>query len=152
MAKDGTIILRVSAEAKATLQAAAIRSGRTLTAFVTEAALERAERENTTGETSDSVSPFMAAILSIQYGGSGYDLVARTVWRTITGDPPSGTSVRAWRAQGRALKAALAAEDVDSVWSWLTRNFPVESAAIPGRRRKGFLAGLIAVAADDARG
>jgi hypothetical protein len=161
MAKSTTIIVRVDSDAKARIEAAAGRLGKSITTFILDAA-EQATRKVESMPTTiqkpkgRGVCPtfFVACCHEAARGGTnGYAAAGRTLARHLHALAPYEMEEAEWEEELRRLEdrlyppregglLAIFNPDDEQVWEWFTRNLPRCTALVPRRRREQFLAGV----------
>jgi hypothetical protein len=145
MPKDATIIVRADEAIKARLKAAARSKGRSLSAFVIEAAIAAAAKEESRVSNSTTgfrgVPRFFRALCAEAtnggasgYRSAGYEIM-RHVMDLIEGDDWAG---------GRLDELAQYARqgDDDAIIAWFQAEFPQCVALIPERRLDQFVGGV----------
>jgi hypothetical protein len=161
MAKSETIMVRVSAETKARIKAAAHRLGKSVTTFVLEAAEKAAGKVEAMPTTIEKPKGrgacptfFVACCHEAARGGTnGYAAAGRTLARRLHDLAPWEMEEDEWEEELRLLEdrlypprdgglLAIFNPDDEQVWEWFTRNLPRCTALVPRRRREQFLAGV----------
>ena len=144
--KETTIVLRMSAELKATITAAAEQLGVPLGTFITDTALKRAlqlQRARAAAvEEAQVPADFRTLCKQAVKGANGY---ATPGWHlaTLVGiQRAAGMDDETWARQVDALKALLANRDDEAAWAWFQLHFPRCMALVPPRRREQFIYGV----------
>ena len=145
--KEATIVLRVSAELKAAITAAAEQLGVPLATFVTDSALKRALQLRNSSASAGQGEPVPADFRALckeavkgtanGYATPGWHLAALVGAHRVV-----GMDDETWSRQVDALKALLANGDNEAAWAWFKQHFPHCMALVPGRRREQFLYGV----------
>jgi hypothetical protein len=154
MAKDTVIVLRIDSEIKAQITAAADRQGKSVTSFITQAALKAAGKAG--GSMNASLlkpkgrgpcpTYFVARCFEAQSGGeNGYKGAGHTLTSNLPGEIPWDLEEGEWEARIETLRSFFGPFgkcDGEAVLSWFDENLPRCMALIPKRRRNQFLAGV----------
>jgi hypothetical protein len=144
--KEATIVLRMSAELKATMTAAAERLGMSLSTFLTDTGLKRAlqlQQANASG--AQGVVPASFRVLCDEAGrgtANGYATPGWHLAALLGAQRAAGTDDETWSRQVDALKALLANRDDEAVWAWFQQHYSHCMALVPARRREQFLYGV----------
>lgn len=141
--KEETVVLRMSGEIKAEIEAAAESVGLSMTTFITDAALKKAQQLQSARGVHGGVTPYFRAscVEAANGGATGY---ATPGWHLAAGvgaQRPDDIDPDAWEREIDALKALIANRDDEAVWRWFQQRFPKHMALIPARRREQFLYG-----------
>ena len=147
MVKGESILLRLSSEDKAAIKAAADRQGLSLTTFITEAALKRAQQVQkapvSRGVHGGVPTFFRACCHEAQQGGkNGYSNAGWHLTNAIGNECPYDLELDDWQQEVQKLHSLLAADDTEGVWEWCTRHYPTCMKLVPYRRRDQFVAGV----------
>jgi hypothetical protein len=145
--KEAIIVLRMSAELKATITAAAEQLGLPLTTFITDAALKRAQhlrQENASGTQGvKALADFRVLCKEAVKGtADGYATPGWHLAALVGTQRPADIDHEAWSRQVDALNALLANRDDEATWAWFQQHYPDCMALIPPRRREQFLYGV----------
>lgn len=155
MAKSETIIIRVDAESKRRIEAAAEDLGLTLTTFLLKAAEaaasgveKRRERARVpfrpVGRKTSGACPsfFRAICLEASRGGElGYDRAGRKLVR-VAAELIAGDTAEELAEKCKDLKGLVRDRADNCVLGWFDRELPRCMELIPRRRRPTFLAGV----------
>lgn len=158
MAKDRTIILRVSADTKSRIETAAQSRGLSVSAFVLGAAVRAAEMAKpivaTAGRGRSGACPtfFRALILTAQEGGAGggYNTAAYELTRHLA-DLIEHEGSEDGNAKLAELTGLVKRRDVGGVLDWFERELPRCLALVPERRYPRFVEGVYQRIEDDGR-
>lgn len=147
MAKSETIVVRVDTELKRRLEAAARKSGGTLTSFVLDASERAAIKEEAKPVSCrwDRRVPqfFRKCCDHATSGGSqGYVRCGYVFAERLDRHPPRGVSESDLEERLLLLEGFLQEGDDDAIWNWLRANYPQCLTLIPSRRKAQFLAGV----------
>jgi hypothetical protein len=153
MTKSDVIVLRVEGETKRTLATAASRRGKSMSAFVIDAAVAEARRVEANPPRYESkfrgVPTFFRGncATAAQGGAGGYRLAG---WHLAhhTGRLMEYETDEERDAKAEELEQALARDDSAAVLAWYEREFPRCMELVPSRRREQFLKGVFEVAED----
>jgi hypothetical protein len=145
--KEATIVLRVSAELKATITAAAEQLGVPLTTFIADSALKRAlqlQHGNATGPQALPVPAEFRALCNeaVRGAANGYATPGWHLASLVGAQYGPGMDGETWSRQVDALKALLANRDDEGTWAWFQQHYPHCMALVPSRRREQFLYGV----------
>jgi hypothetical protein len=148
MAKNATIILRVDAETKAGIEAAAKRKGQSMTSFILETAAKAAGLEKpmmTTLLKPKGKGPcptfFRALCYEAEQGGEGYFSAGFELAGGLASLLPyEEMGDDEWHREIRKL-SKLRGNDQKTL-EWFSRHLPRCLSLIPNRRREQFLAGV----------
>jgi hypothetical protein len=155
--KEETVVLRMSGELKAQIKAAAESVGLSMTTFITDAALKKAQqlqRRAPAHSVHSGVPPyFRASCVEAENGGAaGYAIPGWHIAAGVGAQRPDDIGPDAWEREIDALKALIANRDDEGVWLWFQQHFPKYMALIPARRREQFLYGARRAYEDDVIG
>jgi hypothetical protein len=167
------VCFRASPQEKARFEAAAERSGQSLTTFLREAALRasaRAEAARAVVDRAHKGVPtfFRASCWEASRGGEwGYRGPGYTLARHLAAQAPSAMNEDEWARELEALGAILdgffpagfdtiddpdeLAEDEEvsaPILRWFDQHYPKCMKLVPRRRRRQFVAGVLAAARD----
>jgi hypothetical protein len=147
MVKGESLLLRLSSEDKAAIKAAADRQGLSLTTFITDAALKRAQQVQKApaprGVHGGVPGFFRACCHEAQQGGAnGYSNAGWHLANALDNECPYDLELDEWQQEVEKLKSLLAADNTEGVWEWFERHLPKCAALIPARRRDQFVAGV----------
>jgi len=145
--KEQALVLRMSAEIRAQIEAAASRSGQPLTTFIIDAALKKAlqwQREQAAPGLNAGVPGYFRTLCRQAEGGgrNGYATPGWYLAATVGSERPGTFSPEDWERQIDAFKALIANHDDDAVWEWLQHHCGRCMQLIPPRRREQFLHGV----------
>jgi hypothetical protein len=145
--KEAIIVLRMSAELKATITAAAEHLGLPLTTFITDAALKRAlhlRQENAVGARGPRVPADFRVLCKEAVKGTadGYATPGWHLAALVGTQRPASIDNETWLRQVDALKALLANRDDEATWAWFQQHYPDYMVLVPPRRREQFLYGV----------
>lgn len=144
---EAIIVLRMSAELKATITAAAEQLGLPLTTYIIDAALKRAlhlRQENASGAQGVRLSADFRILCNEAVKGTadGYATPGYRLAALVGMQRPDGIDYETWLTQVDALKALLANRDDAATWAWFQQHYPDCMALVPARRREQFLYGV----------
>jgi hypothetical protein len=142
--KDATIVLRMSAELKATIAAGAGQLGVPLTTFIIDAALKRALQlqQDSASALERALTDFRRLCSEAVRGSDGYATPGTLLAARVGTQRGPGMDDEAWSRQVDALKALLANRDDEATWAWFQQFYPDCMALVPLRRRAQFLYGV----------
>jgi hypothetical protein len=147
MVKGESVVLRISAEDKKAIKAAAERGGKSLTTFITEAAMKQAReverRPPAKGIHGGVPTFFRACCMTAASGGeSGYASPGWHLASAVGSQIPYDLDLDEWEQEVDALKELLADGDDEGAWDWFKRHYPKCMALVPTRRRDQFVQGV----------
>ena len=145
MVKDKTIVIRVSAEEKERLEAAAKVRNQSVTSFLVDSGKkEAAKKPRVSSATFNGVPTFFGALCAeARLGGTnGYYLAGHEFTRQLESNSPHELSEDEWYDQLEALQRMADDEDDRGIWKWLLRIYPRCMELVPTRRREQFLKGM----------
>ena len=150
MEKAKAVLLRMSIDHNAEIQAAAESLGQSVTTFLTDAALKQArqvkkrpkKRPSSRGVHGGVPSFFRACCFEAANGGGGYSVPGWHLANALGSQIPYDLEVDEWQAEIKTLRDLLANENGEEVWTWFKRHFPKCMALVPTRRREQFVAGV----------
>jgi hypothetical protein len=144
--QEATIVLRMSAELKATITAAAEQLGMPLATFLTDTGLKRAlqlQQGSTSGPQAAVPASFRVLCNEAARGTTnGYATPGWHLAALLGAQRAAGTDDETWSRQVDALKALLANRDDEAVWAWFQQHYSRCMALVPARRREQFLYGV----------
>lgn len=154
MTKGEIIMLRVSTEDKAAIKAAADSIHKSLTTFITDAAMKQAQqierRPPAKGVHGGVPSFFRACCFEAAQGGeSGYFGAGWHLANSLGSQIPDDLEIEEWQDEIDALQELLADDDGQGVWAWFRYHYPKCMALVPTRRREQFVAGVRQADEDD---
>ena len=151
LTKDANIMLRVDAEAKRRITAAARASDKSITAFITETtmnAVVKAERKRSRRPKRElrgaCPSFFRACCATAQAGGqNSYRCAAYELTRALSELSPWELSAAEWTERLKELAEVLESDSSDAgILRWFEENVPRCLALVPRRRRGSFVQGV----------
>jgi uncharacterized protein (DUF1778 family) len=146
--KAEVLVLRISTKDKAAIKEAAERSAKSLTTFITEAAVRQAaqveRRPPSTKGVHGGVPTFFRACCfeAAQGGANGYKIAAWHLSNSLGSQQPYDLDDEEWERVLEALKQAITDDDDVAIWNWFKRHYPRCMALVPARRREQFVAGV----------
>ena len=153
-------MLRISTENKATIKEAATIVGKSLTTFITDAALKQAKqverRPPARGVHGGVPSWFRATCYEASKGGAGgYKIAGYKLASSLGKESPHDIEDDEWSEEIEKLKGLLDVavkrsshgpytriDDGAPVIAWFTEHYPKAMALVPARRRDQFVAGV----------
>lgn len=149
MVKEALVMLRVHAEEKDRIEAAARAAGRSVTDLILEAVMKEVAKI----EKADGPKPtrrghlptyFRASCLTASAGGTqSYRWVGRSLVGALASERPLEIEEDDWCQRLEELEQLLALDDSDDdVITWFKENLPRFIAQVPPRRRGVFIEGL----------
>jgi hypothetical protein len=158
VAKADVLVLRISAEDKASIKAAAEVIGKSLTTFITEAAVKQAaqvkrrppRKQSAAKGVHGGVPTFFRACCyeAAQGGENGYDSAAWHLANSLGSQQPYDIEADDWAKEMEALQDSIGNDDDQAIWEWFKRHYPKCIALVPVRRRAQFVAGVRRAAED----
>ena len=144
------LTIRIQEDEKSRIEEAATRRGKTLSAFVLEAAMKATSRVEDEDPAKVSRGPqgvpafFRTLCETAQAGGGeGYGLAGRMLARHAPDLIPEGVSKAEWRRQVDGL-IVLSGRRMDwKVAEWFDQHFPECMTHVPSRRRLVFVQGAM---------
>jgi hypothetical protein len=145
--KGDVVMLRISTQDKTAIKEAAERRGKSLTTFITEAAVKQAraaEPKKAARLVHGGVpSWFRGTCFEAAQGGtSNYSHAGYKLARSLGSVQPWEAGDDEWTAAVEQLKTLIDNDNEDAVWDWFAEHVPKFVALIPSRRRDQFLAGI----------
>ncbi len=141
-----TVLLRLSTENKAAIESAAAALGKSVTTFLTEAALTRARqikrRSPARGAHGGVPTFFRACCHEAAQGGNGYGGAAWHLANSIGSQMPDDLEVQEWAKLVDELIELIDNDDEQGVWDWFKHHYPKCMALVPSRRREQFVDGV----------
>jgi hypothetical protein len=152
MAKTETIIVRVDAAVKGRIEAAARRSGKSITTFILEAAEKAAEKvEAMPTKSAAMMKPkgkgacptyFLALCMEARQGGeSSYADAGHELMRHVASELNHDLELDETQERLDQLRELVQLRDDKSVLAWFARELPRCMKLVPARRRLQFLKG-----------
>lgn len=140
-------MLRISIEDKATIKAAAVQVGKSLTTFIVEAALKQVRvvqrRPPSRGIHGGLPTWFRATCYDAANGGAnGYESAGFGLARACGSEIPHDLDFDEWGIQVDVLKGLLDDEDGDGAWKWFKQHYPKCMVLVPSRRWQQFIDGV----------
>jgi predicted DNA-binding protein len=152
MAKQSIMTLRVDAEAKQRITAAAHHVGKSITNFALEATMNSVEqvensmtKKKSTQRTQGACPAYFRALcMTAQAGGeSGYYHAGHALARGLESEGSYEMTSGEWDAEISKLEELLSAGgNDDDVIAWFERNLPRCVELVPRRRRAQFVEGV----------
>lgn len=146
MTKPVHITLRVAADVRKQLAAAARTKGVTMQTFIVEAAKQAAGRVKAPRGKHGGVPGFFWAQCEMSrvsrgrgatYENAGYELA-----RNLHDEYPYDIGQDAWYKELEDLRELVNAADVDGIWEWFRDHMPKAMALVPTRRKAVFVRGI----------
>jgi hypothetical protein len=147
MTKEEAVMLRISTEDKATIKAAADSVNKSLTTFITEAALKQArqvKRRPPAKGIHGGVPTFFRALCAeaANGGAHGYSVPGSHLANALGSAAPDDLDNDEWQVEIDELTGLLADDDDKPVLAWFVQHFPKCMALVPARRRAQFVVGV----------
>lgn len=149
------LTIRVESETRDRIERAARAVGKSLSAFMLEAATKAAAKvEVRTVAPSNArftgVPTFFRATCATasEGGGYGYDIAGYELARHVGALMPSDSSLDEWADEVERLSASARKSDVAAVLEWFDHYFDRCMALVPPRRRERFAEGVIQFESD----
>jgi hypothetical protein len=150
MGKTTMLTIRVEEDVKELIESAATRLGRTISAFVLDAAVKAANRvkdeePSKLSRGAKGVPVFFRTLCETakEGGGTGYELSGRFLADIAEYLVPVGMSRAAWREHVKELTRISGLRLDEKVGAWFDLHLPECMALIPARRRQSFVKGAM---------
>jgi hypothetical protein len=144
MTKGEVIMLRISTEDKAAIKAAADKAGKSITSFITDAAVKRASAVEARGVHGGVATSFRALAHEAASGGTnGYERCGHHLASVLASEQPGDVYADEWASEVVAFQKLVSrGADVSVIWGWFKLHYPKFLTLIPARRREQFVAGV----------
>jgi len=152
MVRDKRIVIRVSAEDKADLEAAAKARSQSITSFLVEAGKKEAVKKPRVSSAGFRGVPtnILASLYEARHGGTnGYYWVSKKFTAQLESNVPYDLDSDQWDRCIDDLHGMVSRGNDLEIWAWLKRFFPRVMQLVPSRRREQFLKGLYAFAEEE---